>query len=210
MQKNTNDITSDDVKKTYAFYAPIYDYLFGAVLEPGRRELCKEVAELKPISILEIGVGTGLLLGMYPKESSVSGIDISEEMLSIARARVKKMQCSNIHLETMDAEHLNFPDNSFDCVVLPYVLSVTPNPDGLIKEARRVCNKNGTLIILNHFSGNNAWLLLEKLFKNLTEKIGFRSEFSYENHILKHNWKVKKVTKVNLFGLSKLIVIENL
>lgn len=210
MYKQPPSITKFDVEKTYKFYAPVYDFLFGYILEPGRCALGKETHTLQPGNILEIGVGTGLLLDKYPVHASVTGIDISEEMLNLARQKAKKISHVPIHLETMDAENLLFSDGQFDCVVLPYVLSVTPDPDLLIKEARRVCKKNGTIIILNHFSGNNTWYLLEKMFKNLAEKIGFRSEFSYEKNILKHDWEVIRLKTVNLFGLSKLVVIRNI
>lgn len=209
MQKHLGQITQSDIKKTYSFYAPFYNILFGSILEPGRRALSKETHCLQPGNILEIGVGTGLLLDKYPVQSHITGIDISDEMLNIAKQKAYEMSHMRIHLEAMDAENLTFADNHFDCVVLPYVLSVTPNPDLLIKESRRVCKKNGTIIIVNHFSGSNSWYLLERLFKNLAEKIGFRSEFNYEKHILKHDWEIVKLKSVNLFGLSKLVVIRN-
>ena len=209
MHNQSNSITKSDVKKTYKFYAPIYDKLFGAILEPGRRALCNETHALQPGTILEIGVGTGLLLDNYPLKSHITGIDISDDMLNIAKKRAKKIGHARFHLEAMDAENLAFADNNFDCVVLPYVLSVTPNPEALISEARRVCKENGTIIIVNHFSGNGVWFLLEKLVKNLAEKIGFRSDFSYDTHILKHDWEISKLEKVNIFGLSRLIVIRN-
>jgi phosphatidylethanolamine/phosphatidyl-N-methylethanolamine N-methyltransferase len=73
-----------------------------------------------------------------------------------------------------------------------------------------VCKKDGHIIILNHFSGSGAWYLLEKTVKSFAEKIGFRSEFSYDAHISKHQLNVIKHKKVNLFGLSKLLVIKNI
>jgi phosphatidylethanolamine/phosphatidyl-N-methylethanolamine N-methyltransferase len=209
MHHQDSHISQADVLKTYNFYAPIYDYLFGKVLEPGRRALSGQVNALKPESLLEVGVGTGLLLPTYPIQSKITGVDISAAMLEIAKQRARLLPHVNIHLEVMDAEALKFPDESFDCVVLPYVLSVTPDPDALVKEVRRVCRKNGTIILVNHFSGSGTWYLLEKLVKNLAERIGFRSEFSYEANVLKHDWQVVLTQTVNLFGLSKLIVIRN-
>ncbi len=210
MQDRDDHITQADVRKTYRFYAPVYDYVFGKVLEPGRRALSGEVSQLKPASILEVGVGTGLLLESYPAASKVTGIDISEEMLDAARHKARQLRHMVIDLQLMDAEALRFPDESFDCVVLPYVLSVTPDPDALVAEVRRVCRKNGTIIVVNHFSGSGTWYLLEKLVKNLAERIGFRSEFSYEANVLKHDWEVVRAETVNLFGLSKLVVIRNI
>lgn len=209
MQTQEKIITQSDVKKVYGHLAPIYDLVFGAVFAQGRSALRKELASLQPTRILEVGVGTGLMLDKYPINSKVNGIDIAKEMLEIAKHRAATLPHMNIQLDVMDAEKLDFENNSFDCVVMPYVLSVTPNPDALVAEVRRVCEKDGTIMIVNHFSGNGPWYLLEKLVKNIAEIIGFRSEFDYESHILKHDWHVKKVTKVNLFGLSKLIVIRN-
>ena len=209
MSTSKDQLTKDDVRKTYHFYAPIYDFLFGAVLEPGRKALIQELIKFNPKNVLEIGVGTGLLLPQYPTASAVTGIDISQDMLNIAQERASKLENKKITLLAMDAEALTFEGDTFDCVVLPYVLSVTPNPEQLVKEVRRVCKKGGAIMIVNHFSGNGFWYLLEKTVKNLAEKIGFHSEFSYEEHILKHNWKIESVRTVNLFGLSKFIVIKN-
>jgi phosphatidylethanolamine/phosphatidyl-N-methylethanolamine N-methyltransferase len=201
--------SSENVVRTYRFYAPFYDLLFGGVLENGRVRLLEYVNRLNPESILEVGVGTGLLLSRYPKTSNVVGVDISADMLEVARTRLEKSGRLNIKLELSDAEHLNFADNSFDCVTIPYVLSVTPNPDRLVLEARRVCKKGGKVLILNHFSGSKFWWTLERLVQPIADRIGFRSTFSYKDQVLKHNWLVEEVSEVNLFGLSKFVVLKN-
>lgn len=205
----TKSITQENVISTYRFYAPNYDRLFGAILEPGRRALSDAVCSLRPGSILEMGVGTGLTLGRYPSTANVTGIDISPEMLELARHRVAQMPDRHIRLRAMDAEVLDFPDGSFDCVTLPYVLSVTPNPDRLIAEACRVCRKGGTIVILNHFSGSRFWWLLERLVRPMADRVGFRSDFSYDEQILARGWQVASVQPVNFLGLSKLVTIRN-
>jgi phosphatidylethanolamine/phosphatidyl-N-methylethanolamine N-methyltransferase len=201
--------SKDNVIRTYRFYAPFYDWLFGATLEPGRRALMKRISALQPSTVLEIGVGTGLTLHRYPATAAVTGIDISEEMLDIARRRAKKLARLETRLFSMDAEKIDFPDGSFDCVVVPYVLSVTPNPEKLVKEIRRVCSAGGRILILNHFSGSRFWWILERAVRSLANKIGFRSDFSYQEHILKYDWTVKSITEVNFLGLSKLVEIQN-
>ena len=203
------NLSPDSVVRTYRRYAPLYDCLFGAVLEPGRRKLAAEVKHAAPGSILEVGVGTGLLLPHYPAGAQVVGIDISPEMLTIARKRAATLVGRNITLLQTDAETIDFPENTFDCVTLPYVLSVTPNPQKLIAEIRRVCKPDGTIYILNHFSGSRFWWFLERAVRALADKVGFRSDFSYEEHILPHSWQVESVQSVNLFGLSRLVVIRN-
>lgn len=203
-------ISVDNVVNTYRFYAPLYDNLFGAILEPGRRALTAAASALRPTSILEVGVGTGLTLSRYPSTSSIIGIDISDHMLDIARERAEKSLAGrNIHLLAMNAESMDFPDGSFDCVAIPYVLSVTPHPERLVAEIRRVCRKGGTILILNHFSGSRFWWFLESAVRALANRIGFRSDFCYDEQILKYDWEIQSVKKVNLFGLSRLVTIRN-
>jgi phosphatidylethanolamine/phosphatidyl-N-methylethanolamine N-methyltransferase len=205
-----NPISVDNVVDTYRFYAPLYDRLFGAVLEPGRRALTEAVCGMRPTSILEVGVGTGLTLERYPESASVVGIDISKEMLEIARERAENLPGRSIHLASMNAEAMDFPDDCFDCVAIPYVLSVTPNPERLVAEIRRVCRKNGTILVLNHFSGSRFWWFLERAVRPLSNRIGFRSDFCYDEQILKYDWEILSVKKVNLFGLSRLVTIRNI
>ncbi|MES2536585.1 MAG: methyltransferase domain-containing protein [Pseudomonadota bacterium] len=202
-------VSIDNVIHAYRFYAPLYDRLFGAVLEPGRRALSETVHSLRPRSILEVGVGTGLILPQYPPTAAIVGIDVSDEMLDIARHRVKNLPDHDIKLVAMDAETMDFPDGSFDCVALPYVLSVTPNPERVVAEIRRVCRKNGTILILNHFSGSRFWWFLERVVRSVAHRIGFHSDFCYNEQVLKYGWEVQSVKSVNLMGLSKLVVIRN-
>jgi phosphatidylethanolamine/phosphatidyl-N-methylethanolamine N-methyltransferase len=197
-----------DVVRTYGAYAPVYDGVFGALLEPGRRALKRTVAALEPPRLLEIGVGTGLTLAGFPATTRVVGIDVSREMLERARQRAAALPGRDIELHEMNAEQTTFDDASFDCVVLPYVLSVTPSPQRLLREARRVCVPGGRIIVLNHFSGSPYWRLLEKLVQSAADRIGFRSDFDYDEHIGGHDWNVESVTSVNLLGLSKLVVIR--
>ncbi len=204
-----NPISVDNVVTTYRFYAPHYDRVFGAVFEPGRRALTNAVCAARPMSILEVGVGTGLTLQRYPATSSIVGIDISNDMLDIARARASKLTERNIHLVAMNAESMDFPDNSFDCIAMPYVLSVTPHPERLVAEIRRVCRKGGTILILNHFSGSRFWWFLERALSSLSNRIGFRSDFCYEEQILKYDWEILSAKKVNFLGLSTLVTIRN-
>ena len=186
---------------------PLFTIAYGYVLDRGRRALSQAVTALRPGTVLEIGVGTGLTLRRYPLESKIVGIDISQEML--ARSRKRQLKGGNVRLEIMDAEAMNFADASFDCVTIPYVLSVTPNPERLIAEARRVCRKGGTIFILNHFNGSRFWWLLERAVQPVADWIGFRSNFAFAEHILKHDWEVRSVKAVNLFGLSQLIEVRN-
>jgi len=202
-------LSRKQVEQSYRRYAPVYDLLFGAVLGPGRLAMRQLVARLAPERILEVGVGTGLALSHYPVQAKISGIDVSEEMLAVARQRLSPADAQRIELRTMDAEVMEFADGAFDCVTLPYVLSVTPNPERLVAEVRRVCRPGGHIVIVNHFSGQQPWRLLESLFRPLGGWLGFRTEFSLEHHVLRHDWDVVSVEPTNLLALSRIIHIRN-
>ena len=208
--RDAGSMSREGVIRTYQRYAPLYDWIFGAVLKPGRSALTAAVRDLGPKSVLEVGVGTGLTLQDYPPQCRLVGVDICDEMLAIARARSIKLAPRNIELVAMDAESTPFADGEFDCVTVPYVLSVTPHPERLVAEIRRVCRPGGTILIVNHFSGSRFWRLSETALRTLAEKIGFRSDFAFDRYILRHHWDVVSVRKVNLFGLSRLITIRNI
>ena len=207
--RSKNLLSRDVVVRAYRRYAPVYDRIFGGVLDPGRRALADAVRELEPASLLEVGVGTGLMLARYPEATRVVGVDLSMEMLAKASARVPALADRDIRLEVMDAEALTFPDGAFDCVTVPYVLSVTPDPQRLVAEVRRVCRVGGTILILNHFSGSRFWWLLERVVKPVPGEIGFRSDFELAAEISRYDWTVEWMKSVNLFGLSKLVSIRN-
>jgi phosphatidylethanolamine/phosphatidyl-N-methylethanolamine N-methyltransferase len=187
----------------------MYDLLFGATLSPGRVAMAQLVAKLAPKQILEVGVGTGLTLGHYPAQARVTGIDVSRDMLAAAQQKVGGNDAGRIDLRVMDAEAMDFADGAFDCITLPYVLSVTPNPDRLVAEVRRVCRRGGHVVIVNHFSGQPPWRSLESLLRPLAGWLGFRSEFSLEHHVMRHGWKVLSVEPTNVLALSRLIHIRN-
>lgn len=202
-------LSVDNVVSTYRFYAPLYDRVFGAIFAPGRRALAEAACSIRPDSLLEVGVGTGLTLSQYPGDAEIVGIDVSSHMLDIARWRAEQLPDRNIQLSLMNAESMDFPDGYFDCVALPYVLSVTPDPEKLVAEIRRVCRKGGTILILNHFSGSRFWWVMERAVRSLANRIGFRSDFCYKEQILRHDWEVQSVRDVNFLGLSRLVTIRN-
>ena len=90
-------------------------------------------------SVLEVGVGTGINLSLYPRTCNVTGIDLSSKMLEKAQKRIDK-GLDHCEVLEMNAEHMTFPDNSFDVVYAPYVISVVPDPVTVAREMYRVFN----------------------------------------------------------------------
>ena len=131
----------DTVKAAYRRYAGFYDALFGPVLQPGRKAVHRS-PEVRPGDrVLEVGVGTGLSLALYPAGVRVTGIDVSREMLDKARrAAMAKRKLQNVEaLLEMDAEAMSFADASFDKVVAMYVVPVVRTRRALLEELHRVC-----------------------------------------------------------------------
>ncbi|HYD57202.1 MAG TPA: methyltransferase domain-containing protein [Burkholderiales bacterium] len=169
-------------REAYRRYAGFYDALFGPVLQPGRRAVMKALGCRPGERILEVGVGTGLSLPMYPPWVRITGIDVSREMLEKARQRVTRETLDNVdELLEMDAEHLSFGDGSFDRVVAMYVVSVVQHPERVMAELRRVCRPGGEILVVNHVRSSNPLLgAVEKSLAPLSAKLGWHPDFELE------------------------------
>ncbi len=169
----------DAARQAYRRYAGFYDALFGPILQPGRRAVIDALGCRPGEHVLEVGVGTGLSLPMYPGWVKLTGIDVSQEMLEKARRRVARRQLTNVQaLLEMDAEHMSFADGSFDRVVAMYVVSVVQHPERVMAELRRVCRPGGEILVVNHVrSGNPLLGAVEKGLAPLSAKLGWHPDF---------------------------------
>ena len=169
------------LQKAYARWAPVYDLVFGAIFERGRRAAI-DAAERVGGRILEIGVGTGISLPSYSSCSRVIGIDLSEAMLRKARRRVAELSLTNVErLELMDAEHLSFPDGSFDVVVANHVISTVPNPEAALDECARMLRPGGEMILISRIGADTGLRhLLELLLQPIVRRLGWRTEFRWD------------------------------
>ena len=113
----------------------------------------------------------------------------------------------------MDAEHMQFADNSFDKVVALYVVSVVsvvPSPAQLVAEMRRVCRPGGELYIVNHFQHANPFVAgMERLMTPLSRMLGFHPDFPLENFLRETGLEVCENIPVNLLGYWTLLHASN-
>ena len=180
---NGNDLDKETIAKAYARWAPIYDLVFGAVFERGRYAAIA-AAERVGGRVLEVGVGTGISLPLYARTTHLCGVDISAPMLQKAHERVVEHGLTNVEgLWVMDAEHLSFPDASFDVVVAQYVITTVPNPEATLDEFARVLRPGGEIILASRV-GAEAGLrrALEHWFAPAARKLGWRTEFSFTRY----------------------------
>jgi phosphatidylethanolamine/phosphatidyl-N-methylethanolamine N-methyltransferase len=177
------DIELESVASAYDRWAPVYDLTFGPVFRRGRNA---SIAAAERIGgrILEVGVGTGISLPDYSPKNTVFGVDISESMLRKAHKRVAELGLRNVEgLAVMDAEHLDFPDASFDVVVAQYVITAVPNPEAALDEFARVLKPGGEIVLVSRI-GAEAGLRrnIEHWLQPVVRKLGWRTEFSFERY----------------------------
>jgi demethylmenaquinone methyltransferase/2-methoxy-6-polyprenyl-1,4-benzoquinol methylase len=150
------------VVSKYNRIAPIYELIDLPLEFFFFRKWRKEALSGLSGKVLEVGIGTGRNLKIYPVSCRVIGIDKSEGMLQRAREKANGMK--NVTLYPMDAEHLEYPDNSFDYVVTTFVLCTIPDPVKALKEIRRVLKPSGELIALEHVHSDYHFIdLIEHL-----------------------------------------------
>lgn len=174
------ELDTDTVRKAYARWAPVYDLVFGAVFDRGRRAAIA-AADRVGGRVLEVGVGTGISLPNYSAESRIVGVDISAAMLRRAQQRVAELSLTNVEqLEVMDTEHLSFPDASFDVVVANHVISTIPHPEAGLDECARMLRSGGEMILVSRV-GAEAGLrrVVERLLQPMVRRLGWRTEFPW-------------------------------
>src|ERR1700735_1154884 len=176
-----SELDKDAVTKAYARWAPIYDVVFGAVFDRGRKASIA-AAERVGGRILEVGVGPGLSLPDYARTNRLIGVDLSAPMLQKAKERAATHRLSNVDgLAVMDAQHLGFQDGVFDVVVAQYVITAVPDPEATLDEFARVLKPGGEIILVNHLGAETGLrATLEGWFAPLANRLGWRPEFPWD------------------------------
>jgi phosphatidylethanolamine/phosphatidyl-N-methylethanolamine N-methyltransferase len=176
----TAELNKARVEKAYARWAPVYDLVFGALFARGRQAAIAAAEQIGG-RVLEVGVGTGISLPGYSSAMRIVGIDLSEPMLRKAQERVAELSLKNVEkLEVMDAEHLSFPDGSFDVVVAQYVVSTVPNPEAALDEFVRAVRPGGEIVLINRVGADAGFRrVVELLLEPIVRILGWRTAFPW-------------------------------
>lgn len=163
---------TDKVRRSWAKQAPRYDKRIGFFERRvfGRRHrpwACSRASG----DVLEVAIGTALDLPHYPPEVRLTGLDLSAEMLEIARDRAKELR-REVELREGDAHDLPFPDSCFDTVVCTYSFCNIPDPQLAVSEMKRVLRPAGKLILVDHIrSAAKPIYWLQKAFEFFTARL---------------------------------------
>lgn len=199
-------VENDFVEGVYEKLAKVYDFTFGPTLHTGRLQAIQRLGIQPGDRVLEVGVGTGINAVLYPHSCSVTGIDLSESMLDKARERVARKGLRHVRLLAMDAAALTFPNDTFDIVYAPYLISVVPDPVSVAREMRRVCRSGGRIIILNHFrSPNPVVASIERALSPFTVHIGFKSDLDLPAFLTQADLAPVSIEKVNIPRIWSLV-----
>jgi phosphatidylethanolamine/phosphatidyl-N-methylethanolamine N-methyltransferase len=198
------------VERAYELYAPVYDFIFDWVFAPGRAAAIQHLG-LKPNEMmLEVGIGTGLNLPLYPASCRLTGIDLSQDMLDKAVERAQKLAMPNVVLKVMDATSMDFAENEFDKAVATYTISAVPDPVAVLREMRRVVKPGGVLVILNHFrSERRIPGRIEDLMAPVCTRLGWKSNLQMMPLLRQVGLTPELVIKVNLFNGWRLVKCVN-
>jgi phosphatidylethanolamine/phosphatidyl-N-methylethanolamine N-methyltransferase len=205
---SVTEVDNDFVDRVYDKVSKVYDMVFGPTLHPGRLKAIRRMEmEMRPgMTILEVGVGTGINASLYPSDCQITGIDFSASMLEKAYERIERKGIRNMRLLQMDAADLKFADDSFDIVYAPYLISVVPDPVRVAQEMRRVCKPDGRIVFLNHFRSPNPILSrAEQAISPFTIHIGFKADLDLPAFLAQASLTPLAIEKVNIPRIWSLV-----
>ncbi len=198
------------VERAYELLAPVYDFIFDWIFAPGRAAAIAHLGLQPNERVLEVGIGTGLNLPLYPPSCRLTGIDLSGEMLDKAVERAQKLAMPGVVLKVMDATSLDFADNEFDKALATYTISAVPDPVAVLREMRRVVKPGGTLVILNHFrSERRISGHLEDLVAPVCTRLGWKSNLPMRPLLDAVGLTPELLVKVNMFNGWRLVKCVN-
>jgi phosphatidylethanolamine/phosphatidyl-N-methylethanolamine N-methyltransferase len=160
--------------------------------------------------ILEVGIGTGISLPLYPKYAEVIGIDISRDMIKQAEEKKQRLDIPNARLCITDASQMPFKDSCFDKVIAAHSITVIPEPRETLEEIKRVCKKNAEIFFLNYAGSDDSTIArFEKTLSPLRNRLGLGRAIDLEELLHSASFEIVFKDRVNIFKLCQMIKCKN-
>jgi phosphatidylethanolamine/phosphatidyl-N-methylethanolamine N-methyltransferase len=196
--------------RLYSEYAQLYDKIFGKIFFDRIRQVISSLNIPPGAQVLELGAGTGTSFPAYPRHCELVGIDLAEDMLAQARAKIAKNSWAHVQVMKMDALNLTFADNSFDYVTAFHTVTVVPDPIRMLDEAKRVCRPGGKIIIVNHFTTDLPIIgSLTEALDPITRRLGWRTKLRLEPFLQAADFNVEEIYKISKLSLYTVVVGAN-
>lgn len=196
-------------KIIYKIWSPIYDHLFnkGLFLQ-ARKKVFSGLELRKGSKVLFVGIGTGADLEFFnDRLLDLTAIDYSSDMLRKAQG---KFRSTNIDFIQMDAQDMNFPEDSFDFIVASLILSVVPDPLKSLQEMNRVLKNGGSILVFDKFSSNKSGFFLTKILRPVIKVLGTDIGINHYELISKMDCalRIQKDEPVMLKGMYRKLLVE--
>lgn len=200
---------TDKIRKRYDRVSKVYDLLEQPMEVMSLKKWRLEVTKDLKGKVLEVGVGTGKNIPYYPDNLDITAIDFSGKMLTKAKEKAKKFN-KKVEIIQMDAQIMDFPDNTFDTVFTTCVFCSVPDPVKGLKEIRRVCKPDGKIIMIEHVRSEGKVLgLIMDIFNPITVNLyGANINRRTVENVEKAGFY--KIEAINITGdVVKKIIINN-